>query len=104
MEQAEQVGRALARPEDRHIFFDSRALLYAEAIMVAAQRQVAARTEQLAAGYAALAGRPGRTSAARQLLIYEKGLPLRGEGVSEEQTLRHRATARLLAAARNALK
>jgi tetratricopeptide (TPR) repeat protein len=100
VELSERVGRALADEADRHAFFDGRALLYAEAILVAARREGAGRSTQLATSYAGLAGSTGRAVVARRLREDESGLPVRGEQLSEDDILRNRAAARLLAGAR----
>ncbi len=104
IELTERIGRALSRTEDRHTFFDSRAQLYAEAIMVAARRQNGARVTELATAYAGLADKPGRANASRLLREYESSLPVRGADVTEDVALRNRAAQRLLASARDVLK
>jgi len=104
IELSQRVGRAASDPVDRHSFFDGRALLFAEAMLVAAQLQAGARVTELATAYSSLASPAGRAAAARRLREYETALPVRGADLSQQEELRNRAARQLLAAAREFIK
>ncbi|MGH2516467.1 MAG: hypothetical protein ACRDHP_12505, partial [Ktedonobacterales bacterium] len=103
MELVEQIGGGIADATERARFYDSHALLYAEALFTSARENDAARAQELARAYAGRAGKPGHALAAQHLREYEQSLPTRGAGLTKDDIEQNKAVAHILAAARKLL-
>lgn len=100
----EQVGDAIADEQTRAGFFDTRAPLYADAIVDAAQTNDAERARTLVESYRTRVTKSGRLALAQRVQEFERIIPVSGAELTPDEAAQNKAMARILADARRSLK
>ncbi|HEX5439869.1 MAG TPA: hypothetical protein VFW76_03225, partial [Ktedonobacterales bacterium] len=100
----ERVGDAIADPDGRGAFYDTRAALYADVIADAAQEQDGERARALVENYRGRASKAGRLALAQRIQEFEHVIPVRSADLTADEAEHNKTVTRLLAEARRALR